>query len=111
LRTAAKGNWKPDVFHHTLTHLRGPSVTLVRTLRVEPVGSTNQRSSAANTVPAVQSAKQTGAVNAAIWNALQAGKITATTGHSKVIHAPRSGKSVSYVKMSHMPYMGARRPG
>lgn len=53
-RTAAKGNRKTDVFHHTLTHLRGLSVTPVRTLRVEPEGSTNQRSSAANTVPAVK---------------------------------------------------------
>jgi len=32
-------------------------------------------------------------------------------GNGKVIHAPRSGKSVSYIKMSSMPYMGARRPG
>ncbi|HJY44024.1 MAG TPA: NlpC/P60 family protein [Propionibacteriaceae bacterium] len=32
-------------------------------------------------------------------------------GNGKVIHAPRPGKQVSYIKMSHMPYMGARRPG
>ena len=32
-------------------------------------------------------------------------------GDGKVIHAPRPGKQVSYIKMSHMPYMGARRPG
>jgi len=57
-REAAKGNWKTDVFHHTSTYLRGPSVVLVRTLRVEPDGSTSQRSSAANTVPATQSASQ-----------------------------------------------------
>ena len=55
-RRTAKGNRKPEVFRHTLTHLRGPSVVLVRTLRVEPDGATNQRSSAANTVPARQSA-------------------------------------------------------
>jgi hypothetical protein len=55
---AAKGNGKSDVFHHTLTHLRGLPVVLVRTLRVEPDGSTNQRSSAANIVPAAQSASQ-----------------------------------------------------
>jgi peptidoglycan DL-endopeptidase CwlO len=29
---------------------------------------------------------------------------------AKVIHAPRPGKQVSYIKISHMPYMGARRP-
>ena len=29
-------------------------------------------------------------------------------GNGKVIHAPRPGKQVSYIKMSHMPYMGAR---
>jgi hypothetical protein len=47
--------------------------------------------------------KRTGEVNAAFWKALQAGKT--------VIHAPRPGESVSYIKMSHMAYAGARRPG
>jgi cell wall-associated NlpC family hydrolase len=32
-------------------------------------------------------------------------------GGGKVIHAPRPGKSVSYIKMSYMPYKGARRMG
>jgi cell wall-associated NlpC family hydrolase len=32
-------------------------------------------------------------------------------GNGQVIHAPRPGKSVDYIKMSYMPYAGARRPG
>ena len=32
-------------------------------------------------------------------------------GNGKVIHAPRPGKKVSYIRMSYMPYAGARRPG
>jgi peptidoglycan DL-endopeptidase CwlO len=32
-------------------------------------------------------------------------------GHGTVIHAPHPGKSVQYIKMSYMPYSGARRPG
>lgn len=32
-------------------------------------------------------------------------------GNGKVIHAPRPGERVSYIKMSYMPFMGARRPG
>lgn len=32
-------------------------------------------------------------------------------GDGKVIHAPRPGKKVEYLKMSSMPYSGARRPG
>ncbi len=32
-------------------------------------------------------------------------------GSGQVIHAPRPGKSVEYIKMSYMPYAGARRPG
>ena len=32
-------------------------------------------------------------------------------GSGKVIHAPRPGKSVEYIKRSYMPYAGARRPG
>jgi peptidoglycan DL-endopeptidase CwlO len=32
-------------------------------------------------------------------------------GSGRVIHAPRPGKSVEYIKMSYMPYAGARRPG
>ena len=32
-------------------------------------------------------------------------------GNGKVIHAPRPGEAVSYIKMSYMPYAGARRPG
>jgi len=32
-------------------------------------------------------------------------------GNGQVIHAPRHGKSVEYIKMSYMPYAGARRPG
>ena len=31
-------------------------------------------------------------------------------GHGKVIHAPRPGKRVSYIKIKYMPYKGARRP-
>jgi cell wall-associated NlpC family hydrolase len=31
-------------------------------------------------------------------------------GHGKVIHASRPGKPVAYIKMSYMPYAGARRP-
>ena len=32
-------------------------------------------------------------------------------GNGRVIHAPHPGKSVEYIKMSYMPYEGARRPG
>jgi peptidoglycan DL-endopeptidase CwlO len=32
-------------------------------------------------------------------------------GNGLVIHAPHPGASVEYIKMSYMPYMGARRPG
>jgi cell wall-associated NlpC family hydrolase len=32
-------------------------------------------------------------------------------GNGQVIHAPRPGKSVEYIKMSYMPYAGATRPG
>lgn len=32
-------------------------------------------------------------------------------GHGKVIHAPRPGSKVSYIKMKYMPFKGARRPG
>jgi peptidoglycan DL-endopeptidase CwlO len=32
-------------------------------------------------------------------------------GNGQVIHAPRPGKSVEYIKMSYMPYAGAARPG
>ena len=32
-------------------------------------------------------------------------------GNGQVMHAPRPGKSVEYIKMSYMPYAGARRPG
>ncbi|HVD52877.1 MAG TPA: NlpC/P60 family protein [Propionibacteriaceae bacterium] len=32
-------------------------------------------------------------------------------GNGQVIHAPRPGKSVEYIKMSYMPSAGARRPG
>jgi peptidoglycan DL-endopeptidase CwlO len=32
-------------------------------------------------------------------------------GNGQVIHAPRPGKSVEYIKMSYMPYAGACRPG
>ena len=32
-------------------------------------------------------------------------------GNGQVIHAPRPGKSVEYIKMSYMPYRGAGRPG
>jgi cell wall-associated NlpC family hydrolase len=33
------------------------------------------------------------------------------SGNGKIIHAPRPGKVVQYIKMSYMPYAGARRPG
>jgi cell wall-associated NlpC family hydrolase len=32
-------------------------------------------------------------------------------GKGKVIHAPRPGSKVSYIKMKYMPFKGARRPG
>jgi cell wall-associated NlpC family hydrolase len=32
-------------------------------------------------------------------------------GNGMVLHAPRPGKSVEYIKMSYMPFAGARRPG
>ncbi len=32
-------------------------------------------------------------------------------GNGMVIHAPNAGSSVEYIKMSYMPYAGARRPG
>jgi cell wall-associated NlpC family hydrolase len=32
-------------------------------------------------------------------------------GNGLVIHAPHPGSSVEYIKMSYMPYAGARRPG
>lgn len=31
-----------------------------------------------------------------------------TRATAKVIHAPRPGETVSYIKMSYMPYAGAR---
>ena len=32
-------------------------------------------------------------------------------GNGIVVHAPRPGKKVQYIKLSYMPYSGARRPG
>ncbi|SER14241.1 C40 family peptidase [Microlunatus flavus] len=32
-------------------------------------------------------------------------------GGGKVIHAPKPGSKVSYIKMKYMPFKGARRPG
>ena len=32
-------------------------------------------------------------------------------GNGMIIDAPRPGKTVRYLKMSYMPYTGARRPG
>jgi cell wall-associated NlpC family hydrolase len=32
-------------------------------------------------------------------------------GDGQVIHAPSPGKKITYIKMSYMPYAGARRPG
>jgi cell wall-associated NlpC family hydrolase len=32
-------------------------------------------------------------------------------GNGRVIHAPRPGKSVEYIKISYMPWAGAKRPG
>jgi cell wall-associated NlpC family hydrolase len=32
-------------------------------------------------------------------------------GNGQVIHAPRPDKSVEYIKISYMPYQGAKRPG
>ena len=32
-------------------------------------------------------------------------------GKGKIIHAPRPGSKVSYIKMKYMPFKGARRPG
>lgn len=32
-------------------------------------------------------------------------------GDGMIIHSPRPGKSVQYIKMKYMPYAGARRPG
>ena len=32
-------------------------------------------------------------------------------GNGMLLHAPRPGKSVEYIKMSYMPFAGARRPG
>jgi peptidoglycan DL-endopeptidase CwlO len=32
-------------------------------------------------------------------------------GNGEVIHAPRPGENVQYIKMSYMPYAGAARPG
>jgi len=39
------------------------------------------------------------------------GHVGIYAGNGQVIHAPRPGKSVEYIKMSYMPYAGARRPG
>jgi cell wall-associated NlpC family hydrolase len=33
------------------------------------------------------------------------------SGNGTIIHAPRPGKVVQYIKMSYMPYAGAKRPG
>jgi cell wall-associated NlpC family hydrolase len=33
------------------------------------------------------------------------------SGNGEIIHAPRPGKVVEYIKLSYMPYAGARRPG
>ncbi|MCW2812193.1 MAG: peptidase family protein [Friedmanniella sp.] len=32
-------------------------------------------------------------------------------GNGMILHAPRTGRSVEYIKMSYMPFAGARRPG
>ena len=32
-------------------------------------------------------------------------------GNGQILHSPRSGRSVEYMKMSYMPFAGARRPG
>lgn len=32
-------------------------------------------------------------------------------GHGTVVHAPKPGKSVQYLKMKYMPFAGASRPG
>ena len=32
-------------------------------------------------------------------------------GNGTLLHAPRPGKVVQYIKMSYMPYAGAKRPG
>ena len=32
-------------------------------------------------------------------------------GDGEIIHAPRPGKKVTYIKVSSMPWKGARRPG
>jgi hypothetical protein len=59
-RRAAKGIRKTEVFHFTLTHLRGPSVSYGH-FELNPEGSANQRSSAANTVPAAQNTTKSAA--------------------------------------------------
>jgi cell wall-associated NlpC family hydrolase len=32
-------------------------------------------------------------------------------GNGEIIHAPKPGKKVGYIKVSSMPWKGARRPG
>ena len=32
-------------------------------------------------------------------------------GDGQVIHAPKPGKTVTYIKIAYMPWKGARRPG
>ena len=39
------------------------------------------------------------------------GHVGIYAGNGQVIHAPRPGKVVQYIKISYMPYSGARRPG
>ncbi len=196
LTVGGRRAWSPLLSQGTTPHLRkgehGRAVVRLQLalrsagfVKVPIAGRYNVATVAViKTVQKSRHLKQTGAVNADFWKALQAGKITATTvvvkkptpkkpiakptstkkatkgekalayakkqlgdpyrrrgtgpngwdcsgltmkawqaagvklphvglyaGNGKVIHAPRPGKQVSYIKMSHMPYMGARRPG
>jgi len=72
-------------------------------------------------IPRVAAAQSTGGGAPVAKADLQAGDlvffyspvshVALYVGNGIVIHAPRPGRTVTYIKMSSMPYAGARRPG
>jgi cell wall-associated NlpC family hydrolase len=72
-------------------------------------------------IPRTSQAQSTGAGRAIAKADLQPGDlvffyspvshVAMYVGNGTVIHAPRPGKTVEYIKMKYMPYAGARRPG
>ncbi len=72
-------------------------------------------------IPRTSRAQSTGAGRSVAKSDLQPGDlvffyspvshVAMYVGDGMIIHSPRPGKSVQYIKMSYMPYAGARRPG